>query len=117
MRKLAFDSKMPKIEIGGMMFELRMSDGDVYAAGRDVVAECAHLQTGNPWAVRAVIERICGMIDEALGSGAMAKIAQGKPVSLAFALKVFNGIVESCSARYSNYIRREYLPAQKGSGR
>lgn len=105
--------EMPKIEIGGMEFELRMSDGDVYAAGRDVVAECAHLQTGDPWAVRIVIERICGVIDEALGSGAMAKIAQGKPVSLAFALKVFNGIVESCAARYSNYIRREYLPSRK----
>ena len=114
MRKIVASAAMPKVELDGMAFEVRMSDGDVYAAGRGVVAECAQLRVDDPWAVRIAIERICGVIDSALGDGAMLKIAQGKPVSLAFALKVFNAIVESCAARYQAYIRQEYLPAGRG---
>lgn len=105
-------AEMPGIEIEGMTFELRMSDGDVYAAGRRVLEDCARLRVIDEFAVKDMIWRICGLIDDALGDGAMAKIAGGRAVTLMFALSVLNVIVQTCAARYQEYIRHEYIPAR-----
>lgn len=108
MRKITVETDSPKIEINGIVFEYRMSDGEVYWAGRDVLAKCAALDIGNEGAILDALDMICGVIDQILGIGAMAKIMGSKPVSMSAALKVLNGIIEDCNARYTAYIRREY---------
>ena len=97
------------VQILGQPFELRMPDGEIYAQGRRVIAQCMALDVRDENAARVLIERICTVTDEALGRGAMAKIAQGRVVTLPFALKIFNELIGGCAARYKTYLKREYL--------
>ena len=108
MRKITVETEAPKIEINGIEFRYRMSDGEVYWAGRDVLAKCAALDVSNESAILDALNMTCGVIDHILGNGAMAKIMAGKPVNMSTALKVLNGIIEDCNARYTAYLRREY---------
>ncbi len=111
MRKSAANAENLMIEIHGVRFELQMSDGDIYAAGRHVLEDCARLRVTDEDAVHEMIWRICGLIDDALGEGAITKIVRGRAVTLMSALSILNIIVQTCAARYQEYIRREYLPA------
>lgn len=113
MRKIIVDTEAAKIEINGIVFEYRMSDGEIYWIGRDVPAKCAALDVSNEGVIIDALNMICGAIDQILGNGAMAKIMGGKPVSMSAALKVLNGIIEDCNARYTAYIRREYTGGGK----
>lgn len=108
MRKITVETKAPKIEINGIEFQYRMSDGDIYWAGRDVLAKCVALNVDDHAAVADAIGMVCSTIDDVLGRGSMEKIMQGRAVSMSAALKVLNGIIEDCNARYTAYIRREY---------
>lgn len=108
MRRITVETDAPKIEINGIVFEYRMSDGEVYWAGRDVLAKCAALDVNNEGAILDALGMICSVIDSILGESAMQKIMGGKPVSMSAALKVLNGIIDDCNARYTAYIRREY---------
>ncbi len=109
MRKITVDFEAPKIEINGIVFKMRLSDGEIYRAGRRAVTECVQLNVEDPAAVEKAIKNICGTIDDALGIGAMARIADGRPVNINTALKVLNAIIEDCAGRYSPYVQREYL--------
>lgn len=113
MRKITVETDAPKIEINGIVFEYRMSDGEVYWAGRYVLAKCAALDISNEGAIIDALNMICMVIDDILGRNAMSKIMNGKPVSMSAALKVLNGILEDCNARYTAYIRREYTGGGK----
>lgn len=108
MRKITVETDAPKIEINGIVFEYRMSDGEVYWAGRDVLAKCATLDVSNEGAIIDALNMICSAIDSILGKGAMQKIMGDKPVGMSAALKVLNSVIEDCNARYTAYIRREY---------
>ena len=113
MRKIVVDTELPKIEINGIKFQYRMGDGSVYWAGRDVLAKCAALDISNESAIIDALNMICAVIDDILGRGAMQKIMGEKPVSMSTALKVLNGILEDCNARYTAYLRREYTGGGK----
>ena len=113
MRKIAVDIEAARIEINGVAFELQMSDGDICHAGRAVLARCAALDVNNPDAVRGALEMICGTLDDMLGRGAVAKIMQSRPINMVTALRLLNGVIEDCNARYTAYIRREYLDGVK----
>lgn len=108
MRKITVETDAPKIEINGIVFEYRMSDGEVYWTGRDVLAKCAALDVSSEGAIIDALNMICSAIDSILGKGAMQKIMGDKPVGMSAALKVLNGIIDDCNARYTAYIQREY---------
>lgn len=108
MRKITVETELPKIEINGIEFQYRRSDGEIYWIGRDVLAKCAALDVSNEGAIIEALNLICMAIDDVLGIGTMQKIMDGKPVGMSTALKVLNGIIEDCNARYTAYIRREY---------
>ena len=110
MKRCGNYAEAPRITIGSMEFEMRMSDGDVYAAGRRILADCVQLCVSDEYAVCDMIRSICALLDDVLGEGAMAKIAGGRAVTLPFALKTFNVVMQTCAARYREYIRHEYLP-------
>lgn len=116
MRKIKVNVERPKIEINGIAFEMHMSDGDIYHAGRAIAAACLRLNAADETAVLKTIQGVCGVVDDALGAGAMKRIIGDTPVSLPAALKVLNAIVKDCGARYAEYIRREYAGgAQHGA--
>lgn len=103
----------PKIIIGGMGFEQKKSDGEVYAAGRAVLADRLKLDATDECAVLKVLQNLCGFIDETLGTGSVKKIVGDKAVSLPMALKIFNTINETCGKRYEAYVRSEYLGGKR----
>ena len=113
MRKITVETELSKIEINGIEFQYRMGDGEIYWAGRDVLAKCAALDISNEGAIIDALNMICMVIDDILGRGAMQKIMNGKPVSMSTALKVLNGILDDCNARYTAYVRREYTGGGK----
>lgn len=108
MRKIKVDVERPRIEINGIAFEMRMSDGEIYHAGRAVAAACLRLNVADETAVLKTIQNVCSVVDDALGAGAMKRIFGNTPVSLPAALKVLNAIVKDCSDRYAEYIRGKY---------
>lgn len=97
-----------RVMIAGSMFELRLSDGEVYRMGRETLKKCAALDTSDPNAVQDVLCAVCGSIDDMLGEGGVKKIVGDAPVSLPVALRIMNSVVKACSDRYAEYIRREY---------
>lgn len=113
MKKAMVYPEALKISIGGMEFEQKKSDGEIYAAGRATLADCLKLDVTDEGAVLNVLQNLCVFIDDTLGAGAMKKIVGEKAVSLPMALKVLNAIIETCGKRYAAYIRSEYL----GGGR
>lgn len=113
MRKITVETELPKIEINGIEFQYRMGDGEIYWAGRDVLAKCAALDISNEGAIIDALNMICAAIDDILGRGTIQKIMNGKPVSMSAALKIMNGILEDCNARYTAYLRREYTGGGK----
>lgn len=113
MRKAVVCADTPKIIIGGMEFEQKMSDGEIYAAGRAVLADCLKLDVTDECAVLNVLRNLCGFIDETLGAGSMKKIVGDKAVTLPMALKVINEIIRTCGERYAAYIRREYTGGKR----
>ena len=108
MRKITVETELPKIEINGIEFQYRRSVGEIYWIGRDVLAKCAALDVSNEGAIIDALNLICMAIDDILGMGAVQKIMGGKPISMSAALKLLNGIIEDCNARYTAYLRREY---------
>ncbi len=113
MKKAVVYADTPKIIIGGMEFEQKKSDGEVYAAGRAVLADCLKLDVTDERAVLKVLQNLCGFIDETLGAGSVKKIVGEKAVSLPMALKMLNTIIETCGRRYAAYIRGEYLGGKR----
>ena len=102
-----------KIIINGIEFEQKKSDGEIYAAGRAILADCLKLNVTDEGAVLTVLQNLCVFIDDTLGAGSMKKVVGDNAVSLPMALKVLNAIIETCGKRYAAYIRSEYL----GGGR
>lgn len=113
MKKVMACTDTPKIIIGGMEFEQKKSDGEIYAAGRAVLADCLKLNVADEGAVLNVLQNLCGFIDEVLGAGSVKKIVGEKAVSLSMALKILNEIIRTCGERYAAYIRGEYLGGKR----
>lgn len=113
MKKTMVHPEALKIIIGGMEFEQKKSDGEIYAAGRAILADCLKLDVTDEGAVLKLLHKVCEFIDDTLGAGAMKKIVGEKAVSLPMVLKVINTIIETCGKRYAAYIQGEYL----GGGR
>jgi hypothetical protein len=110
MKRIAQKPTMNTVEINGDVFEIMVSDCEVYAEGKKIFAECVSLDVLDSEAVRRLLMRIADMVDNTLGPGSMRRITRGKPVNMTESLNVLNAIVESCTARYAEYIAREYIP-------
>lgn len=108
MRKIENREGWQRVMIAGSIFELRLSDGEVYRMGRETLKKCAVLDTSDPNAVLDALYAVCGAIDYMLGEGSVKKIVGDAPVSLPAALRIMNSIVKACSDRYAEYIRLEY---------
>ena len=113
MRRIESREGSQKIMIAGSMFELRLSDGEVYRIGRETLKKCAALDVSDPNAVLDALYAVCGAIDDMLGEGSVKKIVGDALVSLPAALRIMNFIVKACSDRYAEYIRQEYTGGKR----
>lgn len=98
----------PQVTVNGRTFDCLISPMELHAKCRGYMAQMMQINPGDEDQVRGIIAAGCEIVDEALGSGAMAKIANGQPVSLPGAVAVLNAIMDAVNAAYRGYIRREY---------
>lgn len=97
-----------RVRIAGMDFELRISDGEVCAQAIRLARACFELDLGDPQAILALLHKMADAIDNMLGTGAMLKIADGRPVSMQMCLGALNEIVSQCAHGYRAHVE-EYL--------
>lgn len=100
------------IGIGRDVYEIKLSDCDVHAEGREILAKCLLLDITDKNAVAEMLEKSAALVDRAFGNGTMRRIADGKPVGFGDVLAVINPLVDECGRRYEGYVAREYLPKE-----
>lgn len=113
MKKINVNNERTSVEINGVKYDVRQSDGDVYHAGRKILFQCLNLRADDSGTILAALRDICVVIDDALGAGAMKKIVGDTPVTFPLALKILNVILSECGAKYADYINAEYLGAKE----
>lgn len=104
---VSFDA--PKVSINGMEFECMLSPMELQGKCRKYMTQLFDMDVEDETQIRDTIAAACDIVDDALGGGAMVKIAAGKPVSLPAALKVLNAIISATGSDYREYVRREYM--------
>lgn len=97
-----------KVRIAGMDFDLYVSDGEVCAQATALARDCFALDLGDPQETLALLHKMADAIDNMLGTGAMLKIADGRPVSMQMCLGALNEIVSQCAHGYKAHVE-EYL--------
>ena len=87
MLRLTLPHDDPRIEIDGMVFDLRKSDAEILDDALRLEQKYAGLSEDTPPGdVLAGVREVTGLIDEILGEGAVRKLSQGKPVSISLSL-------------------------------
>ena len=98
----------PKVRINGAEYDVQMDQMEMHAKSRRYMAQVVNLNVHSEDAIRDCIAAGCALVDDALGEGAMAKIAAGKPISLNKAVQVLNAIVDAVNDAYSDYVSKTY---------
>lgn len=102
MKQITLRHEQPQISIDGMVFDLRMSDYDIVKRCQDIFtrfkdyAKTKH----NVDEIISDLTSIRNTVDDILGEGAMAKLAQGKPVGIALAIEWVAAIAQAMSEEY-----------------
>ncbi len=89
MRQLTLRVEDMDIAINGQPFALRMSDAALFTRAQAVLDSCATLADAPVTAARVLdaARQVTGLIEEALGEGAVGRISGGRPVSLPLAVE------------------------------
>ena len=89
MRELALRVESPRITVNGSTFDLQLSDVELYTKIHHLFTRLtvAEHETSSPEHVLAATREAVALVEAALGEGATARIAGGKPVCLPLALE------------------------------
>jgi hypothetical protein len=88
-RELLLRVETPQININGHRFDLRLSDLELFTRAQALFERYERF-TDTPHPPREVLEaarEVAALLEEALGEGALMKISDGRPVSLALAME------------------------------
>lgn len=98
-----------QIQINGKVYTVRRSAYEVRAVGIETTLAALQLQDGDVDGITAFLRTCVKRVDELLGDGAMAEIADGNPVSVTKCIQLINEISAACSEGYNEYAENEYL--------
>ena len=98
----------PRVTINGAEYQILISPMELLAACSRYLSRIAEVNPADEAQVRCIIMDGCDIAEEALGAGAMAKIAAGAPVSLPGVMKVLNAAMDAANRAYHGYVRRNY---------
>ena len=89
MRQLTLRVEDAGITINGERFALRMTDVELFMRAQAVLDTCTALADTSAGAAHVMdaARAVTGLIEEALGEGAVARISGGRPVSLPLAVE------------------------------
>ncbi|MEA5017048.1 MAG: hypothetical protein VB099_21075 [Candidatus Limiplasma sp.] len=97
---------VPKLSVNGHVFELQMSDGDIFDRAMKISEK--YIKLNKDSSVKQIMKAVrecADIIDEILGPGAMAAIAQGRPVGVKDSLKLMNRIVTEAAGSYTERLK------------
>ena len=99
----------PKLVVNGNIFELQISDHELMAMSANLQKKYRSMnaETPNDEVLAAVAEVVEG-IDRILGEGAVAKIANGKPVSIVTAVRWLRLITQEAMEAYAEELAAQY---------
>lgn len=112
MREITLPIEAPKIKINGDMYDLKMSDIEIYNRSQQLFVKCqkyadkpaSDFDTSE---ILADLSELTGFIDEMLGEGATRRISHGRPVRMALALGWIGAIAGEAAAHYAELVTSE----------
>ena len=112
MRELTLEVPKPQMRINGTVFDVRMSDLDIYLRSQELFdkwdkAAKSGKSELSPKQMLALLKEFAGFIDELLGDGAVAKISGGVPVSMAMLMDWVGKIAKDAAEHYEALITDE----------
>lgn len=115
MKELNFSFEQKQIKVNGHVFDIQKADIDILQKADELLQKydekldkfTPDTEEGRK-AITAAIFEVRDYIDEMLGDGALHKIAAGKPVGLAQAIRVMQEIAAGVVATYQEDMEEEY---------
>lgn len=112
MREITLAVESPQIKINGAVFDLQLSDMEIYARAQALNQKLQKynekpLDAFATEEILADVAEAAGLLDEILGTGATRKISRGRPVRLALALKWLNLIATEAANHYAELVTGE----------
>jgi len=106
MRKVDFTFReTPKIEVCGHVYELKMSDADIFDRSLMLADKYRSLsEKSTTRTIMKALKECAAIVDNILGDGAMAEIANGKPVCINDMLEVMSLITREAAASYAEKV-------------
>ena len=103
MRELTLRVESPTIRINGQVYNLQLSDMELYTRAQALFERCERLAAGprSTEAVLAASRDAVALLDDALGRGAAQAIGGGAPVSLALALDWLGALAREAAEHYA----------------
>jgi hypothetical protein len=108
MKQITLRHEQPQISIDGIVFDLQMSDYDIIKRCQEIFTKFKGYEKSKHSVdeIIADLTAIRSTIDAMLGDGAMAKLAQGKPVGIALAIEWVAAIAQALSEEYAENAAR-----------
>lgn len=109
MRELELRVERPQIRINGHVFDLQLSDMEIYIRAQALLERYAHFAdsprtTGE---ALAAAQELTGFLEELLGPGALRIISDGKPVSLRLTAEWLGAIAREAAGHYADAVMEE----------
>ena len=103
MKEITLRHEQPQIRIDGLLFNLQMSDYDIIKRCNEIFTKYRDYDKSKHSVdeIIADLTTIRSTIDAMLGDGAMAKLAQDKPVGIALAIEWVATIAKALSEEYA----------------
>lgn len=108
MKTITVGYEKPKISINGSVYAVSACPDAFFTDAVEYIRGLVRLDTGSVTAIRESLQAGCDLIDTALGSGSMAAIAAGEPVSLTMVIEIIRAIMDVSKSAYAAYIDSEY---------
>ena len=100
---------VPKLKVNGHIFELNMSDYEVMNMSNALQKKYKDLGSATDRdVILGAVKEVVDGIDKILGEGAVAKISNGKPVSIATAMRWLRVITQEAMEVYADELARSY---------
>ena len=111
-RQLTLPVESPQIEINGVVFDLQMSDLDIFSRAQELFNKFQkyNKKTMKEFPLDEVVadcKEAAGFLDEMLGAGATYRISGGKPVCFATLLQWVTLVSADAATNYSELVVRE----------
>lgn len=109
MRELYLPVENPQIKVNGHVFDLQMSDLEIYQYANDTLVKYGGYasEEHTPEETLSALREMVGSIDRILGEGATKTISGGRPVRMHLAVLWLAKIAEAAAASFEEAVTND----------